>query len=371
MTSTASLLRTALHDFHVQRGAKMVDFAGWSMPLHYGSIIEEHRQVRRSGGFFDVSHMGRLRFTGRDACRFLDRACTRQVLGMEDGQVRYGLVCNDRGGCRDDVLIYRESDHDYRMVCNASNRLKLLDHFASIRGDLVFDLKDETESTVMVALQGPCVMNEVSGLSSEIPGLRRYRFMTKNVLFATILVSRTGYTGEDGVEAILPAGLAARGLKMAIGTLGDDGPIQPAGLGARDSLRLEAGMPLYGHEIDEDTDPLSAGLSFAVTLDKGRDGNDAEPFIGQDALLAIAESEPTRRLVGLHLRGPRSARQGMEVYAGDEAIGVVTSGCMSPTLDRSIAMAYVRGDLSDETLCVDLGRQRIEARITELPFYAR
>jgi aminomethyltransferase len=154
----AKLLRTPFYDLHVANNAKMVDFAGWEMPMHYGSIIEEHKQVRTSGGMFDVSHMGRLRFTGKDARRFLDHVCTRQIHGMDNGQARYSMVCNDRGGVRDDVLVYRIDEAEYLMVCNASNRLKLLDHFAAVKGNLVFKLKDETESTAMIAIQGPKVM---------------------------------------------------------------------------------------------------------------------------------------------------------------------------------------------------------------------
>ena len=195
-----TLLRTPFHDFHRQHGAKLVDFAGWEMPLHYGSIIEEHRQVRTSGGMFDVSHMGRLRFQGRDARAFLDRVCTRQIHGMADGQARYSLVCNESGGCRDDVLVYRRSEGKYDMVCNAANRAKLLEHFQATKGDLVFQMKDRTESTAMVALQGPRVMELLSRFSSEVPQLKRYRFVEKSLLVASAMISRTGYSGEDGVE---------------------------------------------------------------------------------------------------------------------------------------------------------------------------
>jgi len=364
--------RTPFYDFHVSHGGKMVDYAGWEMPLHYGSIMDEHRQVRRGGGLFDVSHMGRLRFKGRDAVRFLDRVCTRQIAGMQDGQVRYGLICNDQGGCMDDVLVYRVSETEYLVVCNAANRATLLGHFENVRGELVFKLKDQTQSTAMIAVQGPAVMDIIANLSSEIPSLKRYRFTTKNLFIASFMVSRTGYTGEDGVEIILPASFASRAIDMLLKRVDqDDAAVQPVGLGARDSLRLEAGMPLYGHEITADIDPLSAGLAFAVKLDKGEGECEVEPFIGQEALRAIAETGPRHRLVGLLLDGRRSPRQDMPVLVNNEVIGRVTSGCLSPTLDQPIAMAYVPAEFDGDGVQVDLGRAIAASTIVPLPFYKR
>lgn len=374
--TSADLKRTPFASFHRSRGAKLVEFAGWEMPLHYGSILQEHRQVRSSGGLFDVSHMGRLAFTGRDAQVFLDRVCTRQIAGMKDGQVRYSLVCNERGGCRDDVLVYRVAEGDYMMVCNAVNREKLLGHFADAKGDLVFRLEDLTEVSGMVAVQGPAVMDVIARHSNEIPQLKRYRFVTKKVLGLETLVSRTGYTGEDGVELIVRTdGMFAKSaLGMLVTYLTElEGTIEPAGLGARDSLRLEAGMALYGHEIDEDIDPLAAGLGFAVTLEKGEDDAGAGPFIGQEALRRIADKGPRRRLVGLVLDSPRAARPQMPVREDDAPVGVVTSGCLSPTLDQSIAMAYLDADRAEpgRRVTVDLGRQAADAEVVVLPFYRR
>jgi aminomethyltransferase len=372
--SPPALRRTAFHQFHLEHGAKMVDFAGWEMPLHYGSIIEEHRQVRTSGGIFDVSHMGRFTFTGRDARAFLDRVCTRQIHGMKDGQARYSLVCNDRGGCRDDVLVYRNGETDYLMVCNAANREKLLEHFAAVKGAMVFKMEDITTVSAMVAVQGPKVMGLIADHSTEIPALKRYWFTRKNILGLNVMISRTGYTGEDGVEIIFRTdGIVA---KTAIRTLlkdlvAVDGVVRPAGLGARDSLRLEAGMALYGHEIDEDVDPLSAGLNFAVKVDKGDDEPAAGHFIGQDVIRGIAAAGPARRLVGLVLDSPRAARQGMPVARDGSPIGAVTSGCISPTLEKSIAMAYVDAAhaAAGGTVDVDLGRQTVRAEVVALPFY--
>lgn len=286
---------------------------------------------------------------------------------------RYSLVCNERGGCRDDVLVYCYDEDEYLMVCNAANRAKLLEHFAQVKGDLVFRMSDETESTAMAAFQGPRVMEVVAGMSREIPTLKRYRFAVKNLLVVKMTVSRTGYTGEDGVEVILGATMAKVALSMLLKDKGDQaGLVKPIGLGARDTLRMEAGMPLYGHEIDEETDPLSAGLGFAVKLEKGLDDERIGGFIGQDALRRIAAEGPKRTLVGLRLEGRRSPRQGMRVLRGDADIGAVTSGCLSPTLDYPIAMAFVPPDASElgTQLVVDFGGAKVAGQVVKLPFHS-
>ncbi|MSR17675.1 MAG: glycine cleavage system aminomethyltransferase GcvT [Phycisphaerales bacterium] len=371
-TSTSALMHTPFHALHLEHGGRMVGYAGWDMPLTYGSIIEEHHQVRRSGGFFDVSHMGRVRFTGRHARRFLDRVCTRQILGMEVGQCRYSLVCNEQGGCHDDVLIYCYDEDDYLVVCNAANREKLLRHFEASRGDLAFKMDDQTVSTAMVALQGPKVMELIGNFSREIPSLKRYRFTQKNMLVVKLTVSRTGYTGEDGVEIILGSTMARTAMNMFLKDVKSaTAIIKPTGLGARDSLRLEAGMPLYGHEIDEQTDPLTAGLAFGVKLNKGDDDERAGRFIGQEALQAIAQAGLKRKLVGLKLEGRRSARQGMPVTKSGSQLGVITSGCLSPTLDCAIAMAFVPVENAEvgTAVEVDLGRGSVAAQVVPMPFY--
>jgi aminomethyltransferase len=373
MDTETSLRQTAFQSFHADHGARLVDYTGWEMPLHYGSIIEEHKQVRRSGGVFDVSHMGRLRFSGRDARRFLDHVCTRQINGMQPGEIRYSLICNEQGGCRDDVLVYCIGESEYLCVCNAANRDKLLEHFEAVKGDMVFKLKDETESTAMVAVQGPKVMELIGRFSNEIPTLKRYRFTQKSILIASFLVSRTGYTGEDGVEVILPNMIAKQMINRLLSDVdADETRIKPCGLGARDSLRLEAGMALYGHEITEDIDPLTACLDFAITLDKGEEDEETGRFIGQDALQAIAAAGgPKQKLTGLILEGRRAARQGMPVLRTGAKVGIVTSGCFSPTLERSIAMAIVDVDTRTPgtTLEVDLDRAVAAASAVPLPFY--
>jgi aminomethyltransferase len=372
--TTATLHRTPFHPWSAERGARFVDFAGWEMPMSYGSIIDEHHACRTGAAFFDVSHMGRLRFTGRHARKFLDRVCTRGIMGMERGMVRYSLVCNERGGVRDDVLVYCYEEDDYMMVVNASNRLKILDWFGAVKAqeNMTFSMEDVTESTAMAAIQGPKVIEMVGAMSREIPTLKRYRFAEKSLMVAKLTVSRTGYTGEDGVELVMGSTVAKFVLPMLLREKdGVAAAVRPCGLGARDSLRTEASMPLYGHEITEEIDPISAGLLFAVKLDKGSGDSREGRFIGQDALEAIAKAGPKHKLVGFEVEGRRSARQGMGIHRGGEHVGHVTSGCLSPTLDKVIAMGYVPAELSAEgtEFEIDLGKARTAAKIVKMPFY--
>jgi len=368
--------KTPLHQFHLEYHAKMVEFAGWEMPMMYTGIHDEHVQVRTSGGVFDVSHMGRVKFQGRHARRLLERLCTRRITDMEPGQCRYSLVCNERGGVRDDVLVYRFDDDDFLVVVNASNREKLLGHFEQVRAaeDLKVKIDDQTVSTAMIAVQGPRVMELVSQFSKEIPTLKRYRFAVKNLLVMKIVVSRTGYTGEDGIEAILPAGAVGMALKLILKDVdmtAAQAVIKPAGLGARDTLRLEAGMPLYGHELGEEINALSCGVDFAIAMDK-HTAERGERFIGQDALESTAAAGgPPRKLVGIAIEGKRTARQGNTVVAGAREIGQVTSGCLSPTLGHAIAMAMVDRESAEagSTVEVDTGRGRLGGRLVPLPFY--
>ncbi|MGE3107944.1 MAG: glycine cleavage system aminomethyltransferase GcvT [Phycisphaerales bacterium] len=382
------MLRTPLYQFHVDHGGKMVDFAGWEMPMLYtpplapgaepgaGGIQAEHVQVRTSGGLFDVSHMGRVKVGGRHARRFLEKLCTRRINDMQAGQCRYSLVCNEHGGVRDDVIVYRMDDDDFLVVVNASNRAKLLGHFEQVRtsNDMTVKIDDQTESTAMVAFQGPKVMDLISRFSKEIPTLKRYRFAVKNLLVMKIIVSRTGYTGEDGVEAILPASM----VKMAMGLILKDidmksagALIKPAGLGARDTLRMEAAMPLYGHELGEDINALSCGVDFAISLDKDSDER-GEAFIGMDALKRTRDAGgPAKILAGFAIDGKRTARQGNTIKVGDKEIGVVTSGCLSPTLGHAIAMGFVPREHAVERSAVqiDTGRAMLDARVVKMPFY--
>jgi aminomethyltransferase len=325
--------------------------------------------------------MGRVKVTGRHARRFLERLCTRKISDMEPGQCRYALVCNERGGVRDDVIVYRVEEDDFLVVVNASNREKLLGHFESVRagggtGELVVKIDDQTTKTAMVALQGPKVMELVSKFSSEIPTLKRYRFTIKNLLIMKVIVSRTGYTGEDGIEAILPAGAVSMALPLILKDVdikSPTAPLRPAGLGARDTLRTEAAMPLYGHELGEEINALSCGVDFAISMDKDQ-GDRGEKFVGMDALSkTIAEGGPKQKLVGLEIEGKRSARQGMPIKSGGGGaeVGMVTSGCPSPTLGKCIAMGFVDRARTEPgtALQVETGKGPLDAKVVKLPFY--
>ncbi len=366
--SETMLKRTPFYDFHVQAGGRMVDFAGWEMPILYKSISGEHTQCRTSGALFDVSHMGRIHFTGKDALKLLDTVCTRKLVDAVVGQSRYSLVCNEAGGILDDVIVSRDAKH-WLMVCNASNRDKILAHVKAVRSQKDFDcdIADQTESTAMIAVQGPKVMEKLAGVLPEDPReLKRYHFTTVNLILMKITVFRSGYTGEDGVELVLPKGAAGMAMKMLAGSLNkENATIAPAGLGARDTLRTEAGMPLYGHELSENIDPISAGLGWAVDLTK--------PFIGQPAIKAIADAGPTRKLVGLEITGQRIARPGSPVMASGKVIGEVTSGTLSPTLGKSLAMAYVDSAHAGVGLSleIDLKGTMLPATVVKLPFYKR
>ena len=362
------LKRTPFYDFHVSSGAKMVEFAGWEMPILYRGIVDEHEQTRKSGSIFDVSHMGRLHFSGKDAVAFLNKVLTRNVSEQQVGQSRYSLVCNESGGVLDDVIISRDAKR-WILVCNASNREKLLKHFSDVRrqSDLDFDMADQTEGSAMIAIQGPKVIDRLSGvLPVDLKGLKRYGFVTDSFMLINFTIFRSGYTGEDGIEMILPAKMAPMAIKLLGGkTDKPDATIKPAGLGARDTLRLEAGMPLYGHELTEQIDPLSAGLQFAVDLKKD--------FIGAEALRALAARGLARKLVGLELEGRRIARQGTPITLDGKTIGEVTSGTFSPTLQKSIAMAFVDANHAAEgiQLTADLKGTPNPAKVVKLPFYKR
>jgi len=359
--------RTPFHDFHVSAGAKMVDFAGWDMPLLYRSIVEEHQQTRNGGSLFDVSHMGRLSFTGKDAQTFLNKVLTRNVAEQRVGQSRYSLVCNAAGGVLDDVIVSKDA-RNWMLVCNAGNREKIVAHFTEQRKllRLDFDMADNTQSTAMVAIQGPKVIDRLAEiLPVELKSMKRYSFETSSFMLIKFTVFRSGYTGEDGVELVLPAKMAGMAMKLFAGKDHEGATIRPAGLGARDTLRLEAAMALYGHELTEEIDPISAGLNWAVDLKKD--------FIGVEPLREIFSKGPKRKLVGLELEGKRIARQGTPIRSGTQVVGEVTSGTLSPTLGKSIAMAYVDTALTAEgtELAADLKGSLNRAKIVQLPFYKR
>lgn len=357
----AELLRTPLHAWHVANKARMVPFAGWDMPVQYAGIIPEHTAVRTGCGLFDVSHMGRLSFDGADGdfLPLLESVFTNSVATMKEGQVRYGLVCREDGGMLDDVLVYSWGKNDYGMVVNASNRDKIV-HWLNERKESHLIFRDETMETSLIAIQGPKSVEMVKGLfADDVSGLKYYFGMHSTYRGKRCMVSHTGYTGEDGFEVSVPNALAVTLWEELIGR----GAVA-CGLGARDTLRLEAAMPLYGHELNEQTDPLSAGLGWAVKLDKGE-------FVGRSALQNLPPGRPVR--VGLELDGKRAAREGSIVFADGSQIGTVTSGSFVPHLQKSIAMAYLPKNYAavGTPVLIDLRGTKVDAKVVPLPFYKR
>ena len=375
-----SLCTTALHSWHIEQGARLVDFAGWEMPVQYNSIVEEHLATRQGAGLFDVSHMGRVRFDGAGAARFLDRLLTRRVLDLQVGQIRYSLITNEEGNVLDDVLVYHlqtPSEIQYHMlVVNASNRLKILDWLTSHQtAEDEVQISDCTLETAMIAVQGPHALQIVDPLVDvDLNTLRYYQGVVTRQMGKPCTVSRTGYTGEDGVELIVHADKANQVVNNLFAS-GRDLGIRPVGLGARDTLRLEAALPLYGHELDESTSPFQAGLDFAVNLEDAQ--QNPRQFVGCEALAEQAQQPRHQVRVGLALEGRRAAREGHTVHAGTEQVGVVTSGSFSPTLQYPIAMAYLNVQDSPSIaepgmeLEVDIRGTRQTARVTALPFYRR
>lgn len=355
------LQRTPLFDWHVRHGARMVDFAGWEMPVQYGSIVVEHQTVRGAAGIFDISHMGRLSFGGPGALDLIQQVYTNNAGTMKDFQARYGLICNEEGGVRDDVLVYRWP-YGYLMVVNASNRAKIVAWLEEHQGPRDVRIVDQTTTTCMVAVQGPKAVELCRGMTATDPGTLAYYYATPTKYKdKPCVVSRTGYTGEDGLEFMVGAAQATELWEELIGR-----GAKPCGLGARDTLRLEAAMPLYGHELNEDIDPLQAGLGWAVKLDTG-------DFIGREALLRRRADKTLRRRVGLELEGKRIGREGADILCEGRQVGRVTSGTFAPTLGKAIAMAYVEATLTTPgTACeVDIRGKPAPAHVVPLPFYRR
>jgi aminomethyltransferase len=360
--------RTALHAAHVARGARMVEFGGFEMPVQYEAILDEVRRVRRSCGLFDLSHMGRLHVTGRDALRLVDRVATNHCARIPVGAIRYSLFCRADGNPIDDVLLYREPESVY-VVVNASNTAADVAWLAEHARAFDARVDDQTAATAMLALQGPDserILQRVVG-GCALDSIKYYRFGFGTVCgLPNTRISRTGYTGEDGFEIYFAAAEAPR-VWSEILAAGAPEDLRPIGLGARDTLRLEAGMPLYGHEIDAQHNPIEAGLAFGVSFDAAKGD-----WIGRAALVA-AQERPRRRLMGLTTAGPRVPRQGHALYRGAALVGQVVSGSVSPTLATNIASAYIDlpHDVAGTEIEIDFKGKRQTARVQELPFYSR
>ena len=361
---SAELKRTSLFEEHASSGARLVPFAGWEMPIQYTSILSEARAVRSKAGIFDVSHMGRLEVTGADSPRFFHRLVTADVVNMPLGRARYTLVCNEQGGIIDDTILYRMGDERFIFIVNASNADTVLDWLNRWRDEWAMDvdINVRTRETALIALQGPLAQGILQPMCSVDPSsIRPFRAVESQVSGFAAVVCRTGYTGEDGFEIIVSAENAPSLWRSFA-----DGGATPCGLGARDVLRLEAGLLLHGLDMDATLTPLEAGLERFVSWDKG-------DFIGLAALREMKERGLPRSLVGFRLVEKGIPRHGYSILRGDESIGAVTSGSYSPTLDMGIGLGYVSPEhlTPGSRIAIDIRGRQAEAEVVAIPFYSR
>ena len=358
-------LKTPLYNCHLASEGTVVPFAGYLLPVQYPTgIITEHNAVRTAAGLFDVSHMGEIVFSGRDALKNLNYLLTNDFTSMIDGQVRYSVMCNNQGGCVDDLIVYRLDEETYWVVVNAANRHKDFEWMkAHAFGDV--SVEDISDNVAQLALQGPSAKEIMLKLVTEGDLPSKYYYFHKEVIISGMkcLISQTGYTGESGYEIYLSNEDAPKMWDLLLETGKDKGLI-PCGLGARDTLRLEAAMPLYGHEMDDKISPLEAGLNFGVKMQK-------EDFIGKKALEEKGEIKIKR--VGLKITGRGIAREHQDVYVGDTLIGKTTSGTHAPYLKYPIAMAYINVGAVEtgSQVEIDVRGRRVAAEVVELPFYKR
>jgi aminomethyltransferase len=361
---TTALKRTPFYDFHRAAGAKLVDFAGFEMPVRYTGDVREHQAVRTACGLFDISHMGEFEVRGAGATEWLDRMVTNHVAALAVGQALYSPLCRPDGGIVDDLLVYRHEDH-HLLVVNAANIAKDFAWLDAHRPDGV-SLVDRSDATALLAVQGPKAADVLRGhVDERALELGYYRFTPGRLFGVPATISRTGYTGEDGFELYFdPAHAAAvwEGLMGAGRTVG----LEPVGLGARDTLRLEMGYMLYGNDIDDRTTPLEAGLGWTVKLAKGE-------FHGREVLARQKAEGLARKLVGFQLDGRRVPRHGMRILHGGREVGAVTSGTFAPSLERPIGMGYVETGLAANGTALDIeaGSSTLAARVTARPFYTR
>jgi len=360
--------KTPIYESHIERGGKIVDFAGYRMPVTFEGIVAEHERVRTKVGLFDVSHMGEIEVEGAGAAAFVDSLVTNRVEALEEGQICYTVACNEKGGVLDDLLVYKFGGERILLVVNAVNTDKIYRHVeAAAPAELT--VTNRTIDLGQIAVQGPLARDLVKAADTLAPArglvddMKYYHFAAFDRNGGEVILSRTGYTGELGFEIYLPAG-EALGLWNELLDRGGELGVAPIGLGARDTLRFEASFCLYGHELDEETTPLEAGLHWLVRLKKG-------DFLGRDALAAQKERGPGRKLVGLELEGRGIGRQGYPVLLEGERIGTVTSGTFAPTLKKSLAMALVSRSVPKETdgITIDVRGKSIPASLVDLPFY--
>ncbi|MFJ8311193.1 MULTISPECIES: glycine cleavage system aminomethyltransferase GcvT [unclassified Streptomyces] len=362
---------TALDALHRSLGATMTDFAGWDMPLRYGSERDEHNAVRTRAGLFDLSHMGEITVTGPQACALLDFALVGNIGTVGLGRARYTMICQEDGGIVDDLIVYRLGETEYMVVANAGNAQIVLDAITERAAGFDAEVRDDRDAYALIAVQGPESPGILKSVTdADLDGLKYYAGLPGTVASVPALIARTGYTGEDGFELFV-APEHAEQLWRALTEAGKDAGLVPCGLSCRDTLRLEAGMPLYGHELTTALTPFDAGLGRVVKFEKEGD------FVGRRALEAAAEkaaANPPRKLVGLIAEGRRVPRAGFAVVADGQVIGEVTSGSPSPTLGRPIAIAYV--DAAHATpgtagVGIDIRGTHEPYEVVALPFYKR
>ena len=366
----AILARTPLHAEHVALGARMVPFAGYEMPVQYTGVKEEHEAVRNAAGLFDVSHMGEIELDGPAAGAVVNRIITNDAGKLVDGQALYTCACNELGTILDDLIVYRLDEEQWLVVCNASNRDKIVPHFQRfVDATEGCTLRDASDETALIALQGPKALGIAAKSGPEgrdLANLESFHLCETTLFDVGCVVARTGYTGEDGVEIFCPSSQAVT-LWRALIEAGKEWGLRPAGLAARDTLRLEARLSLYGNDIDETTNPLEAGLGWTVKLDKAE-------FVGKEALLAIKEKGLERKLVGFEMRGRGIARHGYPLFDGDgKKVGICTSGSPSPTLGTSIGLGYLPVPMTKvgTRFFVDCRGRQVEAEVVKTPFYKR
>jgi aminomethyltransferase len=358
-----------LRQKHANLGASFTDFGGWEMPVRYSSDLAEHEAVRTKAGLFDISHMGEIFIEGKDAASFLDYALVGAASEIAIGRAKYSLICNEAGGILDDLIVYRLAEESYLVVANASNKDVVFGAFQKRVTGFDTEVRDESDSWVLLAIQGPRSV-EILGEITSVPlwDLKYYAISEAKIAGVGCLLARTGYTGEDGFEIYIPVATAEK-VFDALMEAGSKFDLMPTGLACRDTLRLEAGMPLYGHEMNEDVNPYQAGFGKVVRLDKPGD------FVGKAALAKLSESKPTNVLVGLTGEGKRAARADYEIFAegSDAAVGVITSGALSPTLGFPVAMGYLNSDLAavGSKVSVDVRGTRLDFEVVKLPFYKR
>lgn len=359
-----NLKKTPLNQRHYDLGAKMVDFGGWDMPVQYSGILDEHDYVRNKAGLFDVSHMGEIDVVGKDAMKFINYLISSSISSLEKGHIKYGVLMMPTGKAVDDLLVYKYSDDHYLLVVNASNTDK--DYKWIVEHQKGFDVKLENQSneTGEIALQGPLSLEILSPLTdADLTSMGYYTFVETTVAGVKALVSRTGYTGEDGFEVYAKADEIGVVWDAILKEGGER--IVPTGLGARDTLRFEAKMPLYGHELSDSISPLETGIGRFVELDK-------DDFIGKEALAAEKEAGRTRKVVGIEMTGRGIARDHYIVKKDGKEVGYITSGSYSPTLGKNLGLALVSMDVAiDDVITVEIRNKDVEAKVVKTPFYKR